>query len=230
MSKDMPENIEDFRLENEGAAEAVLADDGFLEAFSAATALLGSCFLERPVPGGSAEALAVLRSMDLEADWPFGEPALLGRAAQLLQAGASEEERALDLEFQRLMRGTGRRTAPPFGSVYMDRDEVLYGWTWLKLRDWMRLHGLESRYEEKEPEDQFGRMLMLASMLAGSRPGLLPEFLGDHLLCWSDHFLELFLGDMRSLSYEALGLLARATLADAQGLLGIVPARRRFFR
>ena len=112
----------------------------------------------------------------------------------------------------------------------MDRDQVLYGWTWVELRAWLRVHGIQATYAENDPEDNFARMLALAATVAEERPGLLAELLGDHLLCWSDHFLGLLADAPDTSTYRGLALLARATLADIQELLGIQPATRRLYR
>ena len=68
----------------------------------------------------------------------------------------------------------------------------MYGRTWHMLRDWMREHGVTSLYEANDPEDQFGRLLMLCAQVARRRPDLLCELLGDHVLCWSERFLAQF--------------------------------------
>lgn len=208
----------------------MMSNPDFIQAFTTSMRLLGTCFVYRPVEKGSLGALDAIRQMDVGQDWPFGQGMPLMQAAMMIAQGQMDDPRELDLEFQRLFRGTGERVAPPFGSVYMDHDQVMNGWTWMALRDWLREHGISPLYEENEPEDQFGRMLVLAGELAYARPDLLAEFLGDHLLCWSGHFLELFQTDRLPATYRGLAMLAGITLDDAQAILGIVPAKRRFFR
>lgn len=219
-----------YAIADEDRLKMMLGTPDFVRAFVASLRLLGMCFVHRPVEGGSLKALQAIRDMDVAQDWPFGQGEPLMKAAVMLDQGRVNDPRQLDLEFQRLFRGTGPRVAPPFGSVYMDHDRVINGWTWMALRDWMRAHGVNALYEENEPEDQFGRMLVLAAELADVRPDLLAEFLGDHLLCWSSHFLELFQSDELPVTYRGLAALAVITLDDAQGILGIVPAKRRFYR
>ncbi|MBQ3106804.1 MAG: molecular chaperone TorD family protein, partial [Eggerthellaceae bacterium] len=139
----------------------------------------------------------------------------------------------LTAAYTRLFRGPAKLPAPPWGSVYMDRDQVLYGWTWVELRNWMRAHGIQGTYDENDPEDHFARMLLLCSFLANEKPGLLCEFLADHLLCWSERFLALLQEASATLSYpvyEGLAVLAATTLDDIGELLGIQPAARRMHR
>ena len=230
----MPKNshgcIEDYRLEDRDASDDLLSDRGFLEAFGSACTLLGICLSQRPTEKEASRARSAIRSVDVARDWPLGGSDVLALAADLIARGVEEDERTLDLEFQRLFRGTGMRAAEPFGSVHTDRDQVMYGWTWMELRAWMRMHGIECASRENEPEDQIGLMLLLCAALASRDSALIPEFLGRHLMPWAPRFFELFLGDMRTSTFKGLGVLAQATLDDACALLGIVPARFRLYR
>lgn len=209
---------------------ATLSDEAFREAFSACADILGACFVFHPTKERAADAFALLRGIDVALDWPFGEESRRVRAAACFGRGASEFPEAVAEEFVRLLRGAGFSPAPPWGSVYMDRDKVMYGRTWTMLRDWMRARGVRGLYDENDPEDQFGRMLVLAGELARTRPDLLCEFLGDHLLCWSDRFLAAFRKAARTETYRGLALLCETTLDDVRELLAIEPAARRMYR
>lgn len=48
----------------------------------------------------------------------------------------------LTWEYRRLFVGPGVKLAPPWGSVYTDRDRVVFGASTLELRAWMREHGV----------------------------------------------------------------------------------------
>lgn len=222
-------------------AGELFSDSGFAEAASAALGLLGTTFVESPRAEEFARAVAALRSMDVAADWPFGDPSEKGRAAALLARGAGEETgEDLVRAHTRLFKGPAALPAPPWGSVYMDRDKVLNGWTWVELRSWMRANGIAGAYAANDPEDNFGRLLALAAELAarggaeGGRGGrsaaLFCELLADHLLPWAPRFLELFVAGAQSATYEGLGVLCAATLGDLRRLLGIQPAPRRIYR
>lgn len=208
----------------------VLREEGFLEAYCAAATLLGVCFAQSPKCEDASAALAAIRAMDIAADWPFGESGPLAQAAQRIAEGAQESEVDLAGEYQRLFVGPGHLVAPPWGSVYMDRDKVLYGCTWVELRDWMRAHGIESEYDERVPEDQIGRLLVLSAEVTREQTAALPELLGNHILPWAGHYFDLLEADARLATYKGLAQLASATLADAKALLGIAPAKRRLYR
>ncbi len=209
---------------------SLLFDASFLEAYAAATKLLGVCFAYSPKEGAASRALAAIRAMDVAADWPFGEGGTLANAASLIEKGVDENPAELAEEYQRLFVGPRHLAAPPWGSVYMDHDKVLYGCTWVELRDWMRARGVNAEYDEHVPEDQIGRLLVMSAEVAREKIGVLPELLGNHILPWAGHYFDLLAGEARSATYEGLALLAKATLDDTQSLLGIAPAKRRLYR
>lgn len=209
------------------AANELLANGDFIEAFIGAMRLLGTALVQSPKTQDFKDALRAIQGMDLVQDWPFENEELLQRAQTLFAQGAqSEDETALVRAYTRLFRGPGHLPAPPWASVYMDRDQVMYGWTWVELRSWMRSHGFVGSYEENDPEDNFGRMLILASEVAQNKPELLCEYLGNHLLCWTPRFLELLEESAQSPSYAALSVLAQATLQDLASLFDITPAKK----
>ena len=212
------------------AVERLLAEGDFCEALCASMQLLSTCFLASPRSEEFAQAHQLLTSIDIAHDWPFGDAETLTAVAELMKQGASESEDELTADYTRLFRGPNKLPAPSWGSVYQDRDQVMYGWTWVELRTWLRTHGIEGSYEENDPEDNFGRMLSLAATVATQRPALLAELLADHLLCWSDRFLELLEPAARTASYRGFALLARTTLLDIQDILGIEPAKRKLYR
>lgn len=213
-----------------GTALAQIADEGFNQAFVASMRLLGTLFVESPKTQDFKRALEAVRSLDLVEDWPFGDQEALAHAAGLFQQGASESEDELVRAYTRLFRGPNSLPAPPWGSVYMDRDQVMYGWTWNELKAWMRSNGVEGTYEENDPEDHVGRLMLMAAAVAAERPECLCELLADHLLCWSDHFLAYFAERTSFPTYLGIAALTRTTLLDVQEVLGIEPATRKFFR
>ncbi|MDO4442737.1 MAG: molecular chaperone TorD family protein [Slackia sp.] len=219
-----------YRIVDERRNAEMLADEAFLQAFSASAEILGACFVFHPVKEQAARAFALLRDIDVENDWPFGDASQRAQAAACLKRCENEFPEAVSEEFSRLLRGAGFSPAPPWGSVYMDRDKVMYGRTWVALRDWMRAHAIDGRYAENDPEDQFGRLLMLASAVAHERPDVLCELLGDHILCWSERFLRAFSASARTDAYRGAALLCEATLSDVRDLLAIEPARRRLYK
>ena len=133
-------------------------------------------------------------------------------------------------EYRRLFVGPAAKAAPPWGSVYTDRECVIFGASTLELRRWMRQVGIEKLNDDNEPEDHIGLMLTMLSWVATRRPDVLDEFLGAHLLTWAPHFLEGVERETTHPFFEGLARLARASLAGIRRERGIEVELPRFYR
>lgn len=82
--------------------------------------------------------------------------------------------------------------------------------------------------KDKEPEDQFGLMLMMLSWCVqnDATDSDIRCFLEKHLLPWAPHFLQLFRDGAKDPFYEALADVALATLSDWQERYGLTPEDR----
>ncbi|PMO39100.1 dimethylsulfoxide reductase [Vibrio splendidus] len=110
---------------------------------------------------------------------------------ECLQALRSEDEDALSAESSRLFEGVGDMPAPPWGSVYLDKDRVVFGASTVKYRQFLELNQIELDTGLREPEDQFGLMLFAhAYLLENNNIDSACELLGSHLLTWSSVYLE----------------------------------------
>lgn len=110
---------------------------------------------------------------------------------ECLQALRSEDKDALSAEFSRLFEGVGDMPAPPWGSVYLDKDRVVFGASTVEYRQFLELNQIELDTGLREPEDQFGLMLFAhAYLLENNNINSARELLGFHLLTWSPVYLE----------------------------------------
>ena len=144
--------------------------------------------------------------------------------------GAFAADDDLTWEYRRLFIGPGAKPAPPWGSVYTDRECVVFGATTLELRAWMREHGVARTADEKTPEDHIGFMLALMAWLAQNQPTDLGEFLSLHFLTWAGHFLDELADAAEHPFYEGLARLTRASLDGVQKTLGLKVVTPRFYR
>ena len=197
-----------------------------MEAVAFAGASLAPFFLNDPRTGDAADAFAAMAELDAKAaaaEWPFVEEAearaALAAMVDGLAAGADNE--ALVWEYRRLFVGPGHLPAPPWGSVYTDRECVVFGEATLALRAWMRRVGVARTADERTPEDHIGLMLALLSYLAEERPDLVDEYLRDHLLTWALHYLEALEAAADHPFYQGLAALTRSTLLGLQAARGL---------
>lgn len=187
----------------------------FLEHVAVTGRVLGSLFYFSPENENNAEIITILQEPTWHEEWPFALPSL-AKISQLLQSSAQENE-PLSEAWQRLFIGPYALPAPPWGSVWLDKERIVFGDSTVELRQWMRAKGVEPVTTQKEPEDHFGLILMLAAWLAEqNRRADLEELLAWHLLPWSAHFLEVLIDSANSDFYRALAILAKETLDGYQ--------------
>ncbi|QIL86896.1 molecular chaperone (plasmid) [Vibrio sp. HDW18] len=108
-----------------------------------------------------------------------------------LQALLVSDEEILSTDFTELFEGIGDMQAPPWGSVYLDRERVLFGDSTVAYRQFLDRHGIELNTGLREPEDQFGLMLLaLAYLLESDKVHAAYELLECHFLPWAIVYLQ----------------------------------------
>ncbi|MDO4890650.1 MAG: Tat proofreading chaperone DmsD [Coriobacteriaceae bacterium] len=188
---------------------------------------------EFDVIGPSYDAIMQLNAQEAAKDWPFADEKAVFRALCLMQEGLEDDldEEAIIWEYRRLFVGPAHKAAPPWGSVYTDKDGVMFGGSWVALREWMRENGLAvAEGESREPEDHIGLMLEMMAWLAQERPELVGPFLQLHLLPWAGHFLARVEEVSQHPFFEGLARLTAASLSGIQAELGLEVDVPRFYR
>lgn len=181
--------------------------------------------------GASYDAFAKLSPGYAAKDWPFGEESLVESGLSKMVFGLDDGiTESIIWEYRRLFVGPGTKAAPPWGSVYTDRDGVIFGKSALDLHDWMRVNGIERIVEEGDPDDHIGLLLSMMSWIAMHRPELLFEFLRLHVLTWSSHYLEQLEQRAEHEFFEGLAILTRASLEGIREYFEIEVDYPRFYR
>lgn len=205
---------------------------------------LAPFFLQDPRTGDAGAEFAAVAALDAQAagaEWPFAGEAQAVSCLRMMAEGLASSRAAgeggafaadddLTWEYRRLFIGPGAKPAPPWGSVYTDRECVVFGATTLELRAWMREHGVARTADEKTPEDHIGLMLALMAWLAQNQPADLGEFLSLHLLTWAGHFLGELADAAEHPFYKGLALLTKASLDGVRETLGLEVVEPRFYR
>lgn len=224
--RDTRETTNDADANEQSAAE--------LEAIAFVGETLAPFFLQDPRTGtadASFDAVAALDAQEAASAWPFADAEEAQRAFALMVDGlAKGRDDDLVWEYRRLFIGPAPKPAPPWGSVYTDRECVVFGATTLELRRWMREHGIARQTDDKTPEDHMGLMLVLMAWIARNQPEDLAEFLRLHLLTWSTHFLDQLAEAARQPFYEGLARLTKASLEGIEAELGLEVVHPRFYR
>lgn len=211
--------------------------DERLEAVAFIGDALAPFFLEDPQAGAERvqAGFDAFAALDVEAasqEWPFGDRALVAQGLADMVDGLSDGVTdELTWEFRRLFVGPGHKAAAPWGSVYLDHDAVMFGESALALAAWMRGNGIARLADDGDPEDHIGLLLLMMAWIARHRPELLNEFLAQHVLTWSSHYLEKLEREAAHPFYRGLAVLARTSLEGVQSELEIeVQYPARYFR
>lgn len=224
-------------FENECEQDGQVSTDERMGAVRFVGTTLAPFFLNDPSTGTIDAGLAAMAALDVDAaaaEWPFAGEAEAKRCLALLSDGAKQREadggEALKWEYRRLFVGPQSLPVPPWGSVYTDRDRVVFGESTLALRAWMRAHGVQRTGDEKTPEDHIGLVFGMAGWLAEAKPELVGEFLQLHVLPWSGHLLEQLERAAEHPFYEGLAGIANASLEGMKVAFALDVATPRFYR
>lgn len=219
---------------NDEPSKAATHESPDMRAIALVGETLAPLFLSEPAADGArgvALALAGLDPSQAGAQWPFVDDEQAAGALAQVTSGlaAGPDDKGLAREYRRLFVGPAALPAPPWGSVYTDREHVLFGATTLELRLWMRVNGVARTSDERTPEDHIGLLLALMAYLARERPELVDEFLRVHVLTWAPDYLGRLEGVAAHDLYRGLARLARLSLEGIAERRGIradpLPAR-----
>lgn len=147
-----------------------------------------------------------------------------------LEALIGLDEAKLDADFTELFEGIGEMTAPPWGSVYLDREKVLFGESTVAYRQFLLNNNIELNTGVREPEDQFGLMLLAyAYLLENNNIPASVTLLESHLLPWSSIYLHLLNKTSKNCFYSNLASDVAAWLNKLTTELGLVVEEKKIY-
>ncbi|MDA5497210.1 TorD/DmsD family molecular chaperone [Yersinia aleksiciae] len=166
--------------------------------------------------------------------FPWPNSAKIAQYCQQIPAITPEK---LEYDFSILFEGQGEMPAPPWGSVYLDKENMLMGASTLQYREFLSRLGLTSQSAIREPEDQFGLMLLAWVHLVEQdstqqQPGeAAMALLTEHLLPWAYRYLELVQNAQTEYQvYPMLAKIGECYLKTLQTELGLHPQLHELYR
>lgn len=129
--------------------------------------------------------------------------------------------RILRQDFQDLFEGPGKLLAPPWESVYLSEEQLMFESQTIEVRELHRKYGLQIQNFGTEPEDHIGLELQFMGFLASRAVDLFEpyssnelfkimkvqkDFLQKHLLLWVDQFTSLVQLGAKTSFYKGLAL------------------------
>jgi len=159
---------------------------------AAALNLMGALFRLDPVDPTLRPALAGFAHGDVAADWPCpGEVGPAFDAMAPLAADTAEARASLHAAFRDLFVGPAALPAPPWGSVYLDQEKVLFGASTFSLNTFLDRNAITFRDPDNGPEDHFGTLCWIGAWLASKdRMEVFDELMSEHVLPWAFLYLD----------------------------------------
>lgn len=128
---------------------------------------------------------------------------------------AHQQDPELTYQYSVLFEGQGFMPAPPWGSVYLDKENLLLGESTQRYRYFLQHNNIVLQTGINEPEDQIGLMLMTMALLIESQNVIAAKtLLSDHLMIWAPRYLAVLAENEISPFYHALALITDHFLAQ----------------
>ena len=169
--------------------------------------LLGVVFYHSPSAPDSEIVRDVFTDVP-ENEWPTQAP----EAFALIREGLNERD-SLDDAYAELFIGPNNLMAPPWGSVYLDKENLMNGDSTMALKDFLKRANLKADTGSNEPEDHIGLMFFMVSWFAANGDkDAIAELLTDHLLSWAFRYFVLVKEHSPHSFYKGAAVLGEATL------------------
>ncbi|WP_249977535.1 Tat proofreading chaperone DmsD [Vreelandella olivaria] len=188
--------------------------------------LLGAWFYYPPDAPALEQLNQHLGDGSLAEAWPYDVGHWLTTLSEAYRQPLCEEA------YQQLFVGPEALAAPPWGSVYLDPEQVVFGDSHQTLKRFLEQEeGISLATARREPLDHFGLLVLLLGQLAmeGREAGV-DRLLGEFLLPWSGRYLEQLEEHAPHPFYRALAQLGTITLGQWQTERGITPQLLRLYR
>lgn len=187
--------------------------------------ILGALFYyspERPEVKALLDCLSTLPEL-----YPWRDPTQM---ALWCEDWPLPDDNELAWQFSVLFEGQGEMPVPPWGSVWLERDNLLMGDTTAEYRAFLQSQGMTFHARHNEPEDQFGLMLLACSALLDvGKDAAVNQLLEVYLLPWGFRYLERLQSNAVSPFYARLAAVTTRYLQDMQQQRALKPAAKRLY-
>jgi TorA maturation chaperone TorD len=174
-------------------------------------------------------------------DWPVAEnQKTVSKGLKILRDYSSQWQpeftEALKRDYTRLFIGLEKILAPPYASVYLSEDHLLYEKPFLDVRRFYEKLDLSVNPMNREPDDHIGFELYCLSFLCQNAANAaeehdikkfhgyqtaLREFLSEHLNTWLDSFLSQVKDKAQASFYRGVAFLTLGLVESLSGCLDI---------
>ena len=182
--------------------------------------LLGSLLYNEP----TSNVINMLKNDEVFSELPFAtknKPVAEGRElmeAWLNSAPAEELTDNARSDFMRLFIGPGKVLAPPWGSVYMSVDKLIFTEETLNVRRYYERNGRIVKEKHHEPDDHIGLELeFIADLLENNQTDTVRDFVGKYVIPWVSKWNDDIQKHARTDYYRGLANMAVGGVAICVG-------------
>jgi len=174
---------------------------------------------------------AVKDNLNLFDEWIFSKSSDSAEGLELIKsymADYSDDDFPAVLEnFNKLFIGPGHLFAPPWESVYKEKDKTIFGEATLEVRKRYRAGGIEINKLNKEPDDHIAYECAYLNVLLAKAASTddneeiraeIADFIKTHPLSWVDEFTELMIENSVTDFYKGIAYLLRGTFQEASDM------------
>lgn len=159
---------------------------------------------------------------------------LLSKSLANIKVMTEEEFKRIIEEYNFLFIGPGHLKAPPWESVYISKEKIIFDEHTLSVREFYKNWGVNTNIKNKEPDDHIGFQLEFMSILSGKAINSIEKnnmiklekiikaqinFLDSHTLLWVDEFLDNVFKHSKQSFLEGLALFTYEYLKMDKELL-----------
>ncbi len=159
---------------------------------------------------------------------------LLLKSLKDIDKMSKEEVEEIKDEYNRLFIGPGKLAAPPWASVYLSEERIIFDEHTLSVREFYKSWGVSVNLDIKVPDDHLGYELEFMSIMSKKAMEAIENnnmlslkkvieaqksFLDKHILKWTDEFLKILYKNSKKDYFKGLALFTSEYLKMDKELL-----------
>jgi putative dimethyl sulfoxide reductase chaperone len=171
----------------------------------------------------------ILKSLPVTSD----NPRFILAASQLHQSvdDQSGNTEMMREDYLTLFTGTGNPLAPPYESVYISKDHLMFDKQTSEVREFYNSYGWESKFKGNIPDDHLGIEMLFLTLLIEKYIEFddktceeemkkeIRRFIDLHLLSWVPKWNAHIQKYSKTMGYKGIGTLIYACIEDINGLM-----------
>ncbi|MBE0673113.1 MAG: molecular chaperone TorD family protein [Bacteroidales bacterium] len=138
---------------------------------------------------------------------------------------------AMRNDYLKLFTGAGSALAPPYESVFLGNEHIIFDKPTLEVREFYRVYGWKSRFEGKIPDDHLGTEILFINLMVDKYLSLEDEacrremrnemlrFIEGHPLKWIGRWQEEVSKHAATKCFRGIALLLYASLEDMVSII-----------